>query len=94
MPIGGDLFSKFIDNQPMIELITKKPYGVLPMLDDELIVPDGSDKGFLAKLNKQHKNNKVFGKTSKVKMSNRKFPIPLICRYYFSSHPVRSGPLF
>ena len=31
----------FIDNKPMIDLITKKPNGILPLLDEELIVPEG-----------------------------------------------------
>jgi myosin heavy subunit len=40
----------FIDNQPMLDLITKKPMGVLPMLDEELKMPAGSDKKFIARL--------------------------------------------
>ena len=36
----------FIDNQPMIDLLTKKREGLLPILDEELRVPNGSDKGF------------------------------------------------
>ena len=34
----------FIDNEPMIELITKKRIGILPMLDEELKVPGGTGK--------------------------------------------------
>ena len=36
--------------QPMLDLITKRPHGVLPLLDEELIVPNGSDNNFLEKL--------------------------------------------
>jgi myosin heavy subunit len=49
----------FIDNVPMIELITKKPHGVLPLLDEELVVPKGTDRTFCEKLNNQQGNNKV-----------------------------------
>ena len=31
----------FIDNTPMIELITDKRSGIMPMLDEELRVPRG-----------------------------------------------------
>ena len=43
----------FIDNTPMIDLITKKPNGILPLLDEELKIPDGNDKGFIRKLLKK-----------------------------------------
>ena len=36
----------FVDNQPIIDLIMKKRVGILPLLDEELKVPNGSDKGF------------------------------------------------
>jgi myosin-5 len=49
----------FIDNAPMIELITKSRIGILPMLDEELKVPGGSDKKFLNKLTEQQGRNPV-----------------------------------
>jgi myosin-5 len=51
---------EFIDNQPMLDLITKRPVGVLPLLDEELVVPKGSDLTFLAKLKAEQKDNRVF----------------------------------
>jgi len=52
---------EYSDNQPMIDLImSKKPQGVLPLLDEELQVPKGSDNGFLDKVNQAHTKNKVF----------------------------------
>ncbi|GAB5362911.1 hypothetical protein AAMO2058_000839200 [Amorphochlora amoebiformis] len=58
----GILFDEieFIDNQPMLDLITKKPNGILPMLDEELVLPKGSDKTFLQRMARNHKSNKVF----------------------------------
>jgi hypothetical protein len=44
---------EFIDNGPMIELITEKRKGILPMLDEEIKTPGGSDKNFLIKLAEQ-----------------------------------------
>ena len=51
----------FIDNQPMIDLITKRPHGVLAMLDEELRVPRGNDVNFCTKLVETHRSNAVFG---------------------------------
>ena len=50
----------FIDNEPMIELITGKRIGVLSILDEELIVPGGSDGGFLEKLGEEQARNPVY----------------------------------
>ena len=55
----------FIDNTPMIDLITKKPNGILPLLDEELKVPDGNDAGFMRKMLKKQSKNKVFSKVIK-----------------------------
>jgi hypothetical protein len=52
----------FVDNAPMIALITQKPDGVLPLLDEELVVPRGSDQGFVGKLHDRQGKNKVYKK--------------------------------
>ncbi len=39
----------FIDNQPVVDLIEKKPYGLMPLLDEEAVIPRGSDQGWLGK---------------------------------------------
>jgi myosin heavy subunit len=44
----------FIDNQPVLDLIEAKGKGILPILDEELVVPKGSDATFLAKLHNTH----------------------------------------
>jgi len=56
---------EFIDNQPMLDLIAKRPHGLLPLLDEELIVPRGSDTGFLTKMNEHHARNAVYQRDSK-----------------------------
>jgi hypothetical protein len=42
------------DNQDVLDLIIKKPKGLIPMLDEEGQVPRGSWEGFLSKFTKHH----------------------------------------
>ena len=65
----------FIDNAPMIDLITKKTVGILPILDEELKVPQGSDKGFLRKLGDFQKKSDIFQFT-------RKDPMNFLVKHY------------
>ena len=51
---------EFVDNKPMIDLIMKKPKGVLPLLDEEERLPSKSDAGFLQKLKTKQKSNEKF----------------------------------
>jgi hypothetical protein len=44
----------FIDNQPVLDLIEKKPYGLLPMLDEEIRLPQGADAKWLSKCETNH----------------------------------------
>eukprot|EP00466_Bigelowiella_natans_P001656 jgi/Bigna1/41654/e_gw1.55.12.1 len=50
----------YIDNQPVLDLIEKKPRGILPMIDEELKLPRGSDKTYVSKLIKTHVPNKKY----------------------------------
>jgi hypothetical protein len=52
----------FIDNKPVLELITQKDGGIFTMLDEELVVPKGSDQGFLDKMHKKHEKTKHYAK--------------------------------
>lgn len=46
---------EFIDNQPVLDLIeAKSPQGILISLDEEIVVPKGSDTTFLEKIHKTH----------------------------------------
>ncbi|CAM9445505.1 unnamed protein product, partial [Choristocarpus tenellus] len=40
----------FIDNQPVVDLIEKKPYGLMNLLDEEVKIPKGSDQAWLGKV--------------------------------------------
>mmetsp|Transcript_6207 Transcript_6207/g.11769 ORF Transcript_6207/g.11769 Transcript_6207/m.11769 type:complete len:2364 (+) Transcript_6207:38-7129(+) len=60
----------FADNQQCIDLIEKAPEGILPMLDEELVLPDGSDNHFAQRLKEANKKNPYFG-THKVRVANQ-----------------------
>ena len=46
-----------VDNAEVVRLIGGKPGGILHSLNEECIVPKGSDESFLGKLLEQHKDN-------------------------------------
>eukprot|EP01035_Chromulina_nebulosa_P025549 gene25549-33349_t len=45
------------DNQDVLDLIMKKPIGLIPVLDEEGVVPKGSWEGFLTKIIKHHQTS-------------------------------------
>jgi len=47
----------FIDNQSVLDLIEKKPTGIMVLLDEELRMPQKSDKNFLQKCILSHEKN-------------------------------------
>lgn len=51
---------KFIDNQPVLNLIEKAPKGILVMLDEEITAPKGSDGRFLSKIMSHHAKHASF----------------------------------
>lgn len=50
----------FPDNQDAVEMLQGKGTGVFAILDEECVVPQGSDQGFNNKLIKQHKGHRRF----------------------------------
>uniref|UniRef100_M4B5D7 Myosin-like protein n=1 Tax=Hyaloperonospora arabidopsidis (strain Emoy2) TaxID=559515 RepID=M4B5D7_HYAAE len=67
-------FINFPDNGPCIDLIQSKPFGILPALDEECIVPQGNDRNFSRKLYRQHGVNPHFS-ASKTEMANHLFVV-------------------
>ena len=51
---------EFIDNLPVLELIEKKPYGLLPVADDEVRTPRATDLTFVNKIDRFHDKSKHF----------------------------------
>ncbi|GMR61444.1 hypothetical protein PMAYCL1PPCAC_31639 [Pristionchus mayeri] len=54
---------KIPSNGKTLDVLTKRPYGVLPLLDDECKFPKASDDSFLQHCNITHPENGIFGKT-------------------------------
>ena len=50
----------YTDNQPILDMIEKKPGGLLLFLDDMNRMPRSTDEGFVAKADAQHKSNKFY----------------------------------
>ena len=50
----------FIDNQEIIDLLARNRMSILAMIDEEMIVPQGTDQTLCAKLQQQHGKNKHF----------------------------------
>lgn len=50
----------YTDNQPVINLIAKKPIGVLHLLDDESNFPKATDGSFLEKCHYNHALNELY----------------------------------
>ncbi|XP_061450932.1 unconventional myosin-Vc isoform X3 [Rhineura floridana] len=61
----------FYDNQPVIDLIEAK-MGILELLDEECLLPQGTDENWLLKLYKNFNNNPLF---EEPRMSNSSFII-------------------
>eukprot|EP01071_Lankesteria_metandrocarpae_P013321 Lankesteria_metandrocarpae@DN704_c0_g1_i1.p1 len=51
----------FPDNQDCVDMLQLKPSGLFSMLDEECIVPQGSDRGFVNKLKDRFKDHVRFG---------------------------------
>ena len=50
----------FIDNQDIIDLLARGRMSIISMIDEEMIVPQGSDQTLCSKLQQQHGKNKHF----------------------------------
>mmetsp|Transcript_1433 Transcript_1433/g.1965 ORF Transcript_1433/g.1965 Transcript_1433/m.1965 type:complete len:1132 (-) Transcript_1433:28-3423(-) len=70
---------EFIDNQVVLDLIEKKPVGILHMLDEESLVPEGNNEKFMSKLQQRHASNPKF-QTDKHRKLNNKLAFEL-CHY-------------
>nr|CCA21290.1 myosinlike protein putative [Albugo laibachii Nc14] len=57
-------FINFPDNSACIDLIQAKPCGILNVLDEECIVPQGNDQNFARKLYRQHADHPHFSADS------------------------------
>eukprot|EP01129_Flabellula_baltica_P014859 TRINITY_DN724_c0_g1_i1.p1 TRINITY_DN724_c0_g1~~TRINITY_DN724_c0_g1_i1.p1 ORF type:complete len:1451 (+),score=398.06 TRINITY_DN724_c0_g1_i1:96-4448(+) len=58
---------EFIDNQSVLDLIEKKPAGIMVLLDEELKMPRRSDENFLQKCSNAHGSNERFSMPVKIR---------------------------
>ena len=56
---------EFVDNLPVLELIEKKPYGLMPVADDEVRTPRATDLTFVGKIDRHHDKNPYFKSSSR-----------------------------
>ncbi|XP_047476292.1 unconventional myosin-XV-like [Penaeus chinensis] len=63
---------EFQDNQPLIDLVARKPVGILHLLDDESNFPKATDHSFLEKCHYNHALNELY---SRPRMSSMEFGI-------------------
>ena len=66
---------KFIDNQPVLNLIEKTPNGILVMLDEEIHVPKGSDIKFVHKIERLHKGKHASFQVDRIRSSQTDFTV-------------------
>eukprot|EP01132_Coremiostelium_polycephalum_P006082 gene6082-7579_t len=52
----------YVNNKPCVDLIEKKPMGLLALLDEECLFPEGNDLSWMEKLNKHFANHTHFQK--------------------------------
>ena len=69
----------FIDNQPVLNLIEKKPAGLLVALDDEIRVGGGTDKSWMQKMDSTHHKRKCFPIDPRLR---RKEPLKFMVEHY------------
>ena len=66
---------EFEDNQDALDLIIKRTTGIFPLLDEEGLIPRGSDDGFLSKVIKTHETHEEgASKGANVGKSNSTLP--------------------
>jgi hypothetical protein len=60
----------FIDNQPVLDLIEKKPHGLLNLLDEEVRLPKGDEDKWLAKCHSNHSSSTYWVKDNSISKSS------------------------
>lgn len=61
---------EFIDNQIVLDMVEGKPGGILPLLDDECLVPEGSEIKYMNKVEEYHSGNERFLTEQHRKLNN------------------------
>jgi len=68
---------KFIDSDPVLQMIEKGPDGILPALDDECKLPEGDDFKYMAKIEQNFSSHPNF-KTDKHRKLNNQLAFEIV----------------
>ena len=60
----------FLDNGPVLELLSSKPYGLLNLLDEEVRVPQGGDFKWVGKCAEKHGGNPAYSGPAQTQLSH------------------------
>jgi myosin heavy subunit len=63
-----------INNKPCVELIEGKPFGILSLLDEECLFPEGTDASYLTKMQKNFSTHTHYQKLTGP-VANNKFAL-------------------
>jgi hypothetical protein len=82
----------FIDNQPVLDLIEKKPVGLLVLLDEEIRLPKGSEEKWLEKCDSNHGKHECWlsDKAARMHMAKTSFTV----RHYAGDVSYDSGGFY
>ncbi|DAZ93414.1 TPA: hypothetical protein N0F65_011734 [Lagenidium giganteum] len=67
-------YIEFVDNQDCVNLISQRPTGILPLIDEECLIPKGSDASFASKLYKAWNDHPRFS-ASRIQKAGGMFTI-------------------
>ncbi|GLE02369.1 hypothetical protein PINS_up011207 [Pythium insidiosum] len=67
-------YVEFLDNQDCVNLISQRPYGILPLIDEECLIPKGNDTTFASKVYKAWGDHPRF-KASRIQKAGGMFTI-------------------
>ena len=84
----------FIDNQPVLDTIEKKPQGLLCLLDDEVKLPEGSDGQWLSKAEDRHRRDGCMAIDRKGEATKGFFTVNLSCSSRLKTSWIDSGIAF
>jgi myosin V len=67
-------YVEFLDNLDCVNLISQRPYGILPLIDEECLIPKGNDVTFASKVYKAWDDHVRFS-ASRIQKANGNFTI-------------------
>ena len=66
---------QYVDNQPILDMIEKRPVGLLLTLDDMNRMPKSTDEGFVAKADSNHSNSSYYMTAARTRKGPKCFTV-------------------